>query len=347
MPIPQFAIQMLPEIENEMRQTIDLVKQPWMPYEKVQVEDGLWQFLHHMLSYHLGWTENNPDASGKRIRPLIVLLVTSSAGSDWKKALPAAAAVELLHNFSLIHDDIEDNSPIRRGRPTVWVNWGVPQAINTGDVLFTLSHLALMRLKNTTPSEVTLNAAVLFHKTCLALTQGQFLDMTYEKERSLPLEAYWPMVNGKTASLLAACTELGALIAEVPESTRLAYQSFGNKLGLAFQIQDDILGIWGNITRTGKSSESDLLSGKKSLPVLYGLGQQGAFAQRWLEGPIHVDEVDQLADQLKTEGAYDYSKITSEKLTDEALNALEAAKPNGEAGKALYELASSLLSREV
>lgn len=347
MPVPQFAIQMLPEIENEMRQIVDLVNYPAMSGEKVHSKNGIWQFLHHMLSYHLGWTESNLDASGKRIRPLIVLLVTSSAGSNWLKALPAAAAVELLHNFSLIHDDIEDNSPVRRGRPTVWVNWGVPQAINTGDVMFTLSHLALMRLKNTTPLEVTLNAAIIFHNTCLALTQGQFLDMSYENERSLPLEAYWPMINGKTASLIAACTELGALIAEVPEDKRLAYQRFGNQLGLAFQIQDDMLGIWGNIKKTGKSSDSDLVSGKKSLPVLYGLSQRGIFAERWLEGSILIDEVDQLADQLKAEGAYDYSKTTSEKLTEEALDSLEAAKPVGDAGAALHELAKSLLSREV
>jgi geranylgeranyl diphosphate synthase type I len=121
--------------------------------------DGLDE-LHQMMNYHLGWAGEGagPQATGKRIRPLLVLLTTQAAGGDWSKALPAAAAVELIHNFSLIHDDIEDNSPLRRGRPTLWAKWGIPLAINAGDSMFTLAHLAMLDLQeNTTPS-ITLGA---------------------------------------------------------------------------------------------------------------------------------------------------------------------------------------------
>lgn len=261
--------------------------------------------------------------------------------------MPAAAAVELLHNFSLIHDDIEDDSPLRRGRPTLWVNWGVPQAINTGDVLFTLSHLALLRLQDRLEPGRVLQAAQIFHTTCLALTQGQFLDMHYEEARSLPLSDYWPMVTGKTASLVAACTRLGALVGGADADRQQAFQRFGLFLGLAFQIQDDLLGIWGSAELTGKSAESDLVSGKKSLPVLFGLEQQGEFARRWLAGPIHVDDVPAVAGLLKNSGAYDYARQKAEELTAEALQALQDARPEAEAGEAVAELAQQLLGRKV
>jgi len=310
--------------------------------------DGLDE-LHYMLAYHLGWEGEGagPAASGKRIRPLLVLLSAEAAGGAWQNALPAAAAVELVHNFSLIHDDIEDNSPLRRGRTTVWKKWGIAQAINSGDAMFTLGHLAILRLEETVSAAVALHAARILQETCLRLPQGQYMDISYEARGDLNLEAYWPMVGGKTAALLSACTELGALVAGAPATTRMAYRRFGHCLGLAFQAQDDLLGIWGDAALTGKSNESDLASGKKSLPVLYALGQNGDFARRWQAGPIQAGEVERLANILKEEGAYQYTQEAAGRLTQEALQALEEAKPTGEAGEALRALAHKLLGRKV
>ena len=155
------------------------------------------------------------------------------------------------------------------------------------------------------------------------------------------------MVNGKTAALLAACTEIGALVAEVDKKTRSAYRAFGRDLGLAFQALDDLLGIWGDAAKIGKSNASDLVEGKKSLPVLFGLAQKGPFAQRWLAGPIETGEVPELADQLDHEGGRDYTQNEADRLTQKALGALEQANPQGEAGAALMELANMLLQREV
>ena len=117
--------------------------------------------FHEMLTYHMGWTGEGagPEATGKRIRPLLVLLSTAASGGDWQSALPAAAAVELVHNFSLVHDDIQDNSEKRRGRPTTWVKWGMPMAINVGDALFVLSNQAIMDLKVSYPADIVLKAA--------------------------------------------------------------------------------------------------------------------------------------------------------------------------------------------
>ena len=304
--------------------------------------------MRHMLAYHMGWEGEHagPKAAGKRIRPLLVLLSCASAGGDWRAALPAAAAVELVHNFSLIHDDIEDNSPLRRGRQTVWKLWGIPQAINAGDAMFTQAYLVLLRLEHTVSPAVALRASHLLQETCLHLTQGQYMDISYENRLDLNVDAYWPMVSGKTAALLSACTGLGALAAGLDEARFQAYREFGRLLGLAFQAQDDILGIWGDAALTGKSADSDLVSGKKSLPVLFGLQQGAAFAQRWSQGPIQPDEVEALARLLEAEGARDFCQSAAEDLTTRALAALNQAAPQGDAGTALVELAHILLDRK-
>jgi len=326
----------LPAVENELQRIVQLARQPG-------VEE-----MYEMLGYHMGWLGEGagPQTRGKRIRPLLVLLCASGAGGDWQAALPAAAAVELIHNFSLIHDDIQDQSPLRHARPTLWARWGAAQAINAGDTMFVLGQMALLQLNETVSDAVAVRAAKILQETCLSLTQGQYLDLSYESRRKLTEEAYWPMVEGKTAALLAACTRLGALAAGADEAICLAYARFGRFLGLAFQALDDLLGIWGDAALTGKSTESDLVSGKKSLPVLYALGRDGAFARRWAQGPVLPDEVGQLAALLEAEGAKRYTQEQAARLTDEALQALETAAPQGEAGKALRELAGRLLRRD-
>ncbi len=324
-------------IENDLKQIIARANGP-----------GLEDF-RAILAYHLGWEGQGSGraAQGKRIRPLLVLLVTAAAGGDWQAALPAASAVELIHNFSLIHDDIEDNSPIRRGRLTVWKIWGLPQAINAGDAMFTTAHLALLELEKTCSPEIVLGAARIVQEACLQLTQGQYLDIAYENRKDLSLESYWRMVGGKTASLLSACTQLGALIAGADDAVLRAYRKFGRNLGLAFQAQDDLLGMWGDEALTGKSAESDLVTGKKSLPVLYGLSQGGAFARRWTQGPVRNEEVPSLAAQLTNEGAKDYTQDQANRLTAQALEALELAQPQGRAGELLREMAGQLLKRKL
>lgn len=304
--------------------------------------------FHEMLTYHMGWTGEGagPEATGKRIRPLMVLLTTAACGGEWQKALPAAAAVELVHNFSLVHDDIQDNSPKRRGRDTVWVKWSAPMAINAGDALFVLSNQAIIDLKENYPADIVVKAAEILHGTCLELTRGQFMDMSYEERTDLSTDDYWPMIAGKTAALLSVCCHLGALLGGADETQQDAYRSFGQYLGLAFQVQDDILGIWGNETVTGKSAASDLVEGKNSLPVLAGLSVNKKFAERWRQGPIHAFEVEEMAKLLATEGGYVTAHEASKQMTDLALLNLREADPQGEAGNALFNLAEKLLKRE-
>ena len=332
---------LLSHIELELQRQVSRLDQPHT------------KLFHEMITYHMGWTGEGagPEATGKRIRPLLVLLCAASSGAggeveSWQSALPAAAAIELVHNFSLVHDDIQDNSPKRRGRDTTWVKWGVPMAINAGDALFVLSNQAIVDLKDKYPAEVVVKAAQILHNTCLDLTRGQFMDMSYEERQGLGVQDYWPMIAGKTAALLAACCQIGALLGGADEDLQETYRAFGHYLGLAFQVQDDILGIWGDEAVTGKSAASDLVEGKNSLPVLIGLGKKGKFAERWSQGPIQLEEVEEIARLLASEGGYGEAKEASIQMTDMAINSLREADPQGEAGEALFELTNRLLNRD-
>lgn len=326
---------MLPLIEAELQKQV------------ARLDDPRTRPFHAMLTYHMGWTGEGagPEAAGKRIRPLLVLLTTASCGADWHSALPAAAAVELVHNFSLVHDDIEDHSDKRRGRTTLWKKWGLAQGTNAGDGLFVLSNLALADLSADYPAPFVLRAARILHQTCLDLTRGQFLDISYENRADLTVEDYWPMVSGKTAALLAACCLIGALLGGADEARQQAFRAFGHHLGLAFQVQDDILGIWGDEALTGKSAASDLVEGKKSLPVLFGLEKGGKFAKRWAQGPVRAGEVGKLAKVLEAESARASAQEAARQMTDLALENLRAAHPQGEAGASLQSLADKLLRR--
>jgi geranylgeranyl diphosphate synthase type I len=303
--------------------------------------------LYSMISYHMGWERegSRPITRGKRIRPLLVALSAAACGGDWQKSLPASAAVELIHNFSLIHDDIEDNSFLRRGRPTVWKMWGIPQAINTGDAMFSIAHLAIFDLYPETSQDIVMNCAQVLQQTCLKLTQGQYLDISFEQQNDVPLALYWQMVTGKTAALLAGCCQIGALIGGASPEKSHHYQSFGESLGLAFQAQDDVLGIWGDELQTGKSSDSDLVTGKKTLPVLFGLSQKGEFYRRWAQEPVAPVDVGTATQILLEEGAKEYTLKHANRLTAKALSALESALPIGQAGDEIRKLTQTLLSR--
>ncbi len=305
--------------------------------------------LQAMLTYHMGWTGPGagPRARGKRIRPFLLLLVNQAVGGPWEHAIPAAAAVEFVHNFSLLHDDIQDHSPTRRGRPTVWARWGIEQAINAGDALFALAFRTLDALRAHHPADVVLDVQRALADACLALTQGQHLDLAYEARTDLTEADYWPMIRGKTAALLRAAAYMGARLGHPDPEAAAAYARFGEALGLAFQIWDDYLGIWGDPAVTGKSVASDLVARKNTLPVLYGLAHpESAFARRWRAGAIHEDEAAAMAQALAETGAQAFTQAQAQRWTEEALRALaQAPARDPEARAALQALALWLLRR--
>ena len=188
--------------------------------------------------------------------------------------------MELGHNFSLVHDDIEDRDVERRHRATLWTVFGVAQAINTGDTLFTLSRMALHRLSDLGFSDAKVLALMrLYDETCLALCEGQFMDIwSAEHDERLSVDFYFDMIGRKTAALIAASVKAGALLATDDQDVIDAYHGFGWSLGIAFQLNDDLLGIWGDEQSTGKEP-SDLAKHKKTLPVIYAL-EHGSDADR-------------------------------------------------------------------
>lgn len=301
-----------------------------------------------MVLYQLGLDHKsvNLSVTGKRLRPLFVLLSCGIFDRDWMDALPAASAVELLHNFSLVHDDIQDSSETRRGRDTVWKKWGIPQAINTGDALLNLAYLSVFELQGMIDNERINQILFSLQKTCMELTKGQHLDIAHETKKEIPLELYLQMINGKTAALISASLKIGAMVAGASTAKIKVMEKLGNSLGQAFQIQDDYLGIWGDEKVTGKSTYSDLMSKKKTYPIILGINNKKTFSEMWSKhNVIDIENASYLATILEEEGIRDQ---VSEKIETEykiAWRILEQDIPTSEISNSFVNLVKSLQSR--
>lgn len=232
--------------------------------------------LEQIAAYHMGW--RNEDLSqiagqrpnpGKRIRPRLAMLVAAAMNADPAMAAPVAAAIELLHNFTLVHDDIQDQSHLRRHRPTVWSLWGAAQAINAGDALFASSHLALFELAQRPETAPMLSRlAIEFDRTTLRIVGGQTMDIENEGDPSVTPERYLETINGKTSAIVEFSAWAGGVVAGAREAQLADLADFGLSTGLAFQIRDDLLGIWGTEAETGKTPADDLRRRKQTLPIL-------------------------------------------------------------------------------
>jgi geranylgeranyl diphosphate synthase type I len=223
-------------------------------------------------SYHLGWCDAHGTPTprgngGKALRPSLALLSADAVGAPAGTGMPGAVAVELIHNFSLIHDDLLDGDLERRHRRTVWAIWGPATAILTGDALVALAHEVLLEADSPDRDR----AGLLLAATTRELTRGQVQDLAFEKRCDVTLAECLDMTAGKTGSLLAASAAIGAVLAGAGAATVDALGAFGHQFGLAFQLVDDVLGIWGDPAVTGKPVHSDLRSRKKSLPVTWAL----------------------------------------------------------------------------
>jgi len=311
--------------------------------------------LRNMLRYHMGWQDEQGHScsreSGKFLRSTLCLLSCQAEGGDTSRVVPAAAAVELIHNFSLIHDDIEDASYERHHRPTVWKLWGQSQAINAGDAMFTLAYLALLKLKEKGIANEKITSSInMLTLACLDLCEGQYLDVEYENRLDITIEEYLDMAAKKTAALLAVATSLGAYLGSEDGKLVDFFQLFGEELGIAYQICDDILGIWGVEESTGKSA-SDISQRKKTLPIVYGLQNRKGEAKKRLEKLYYqksiegedIMEVMRILDHL---GARDYAEKLAEQYYCKALSHLEATRLDTSRQAPLKEIACFLLKRD-
>lgn len=312
------------------------------------VVDRLDHTTRHQVAYHFGWVtaEGAPAsaAAGKAVRPTLALLSAQASGAAAEVALPGAVAVELVHNFSLIHDDLMDGDEERRHRPTVWKLWGASSAILAGDALLALAQEVL--LESELPTAVT--AAGLLARTTRHLIRGQVQDVSFEARPSVSVEDCIDMAAGKTGALLSASVAIGAVLAGAPAPVVEALSFYGAQLGLAFQLIDDILGIWGDPAVTGKPVYSDLRVRKKSLPVSYALNEGGPASQElaaWLvmpstsdRGAAHTEaELLRVAGLIEAAGGRQWAAATAARCMKQGQAALDSA---GLDGAARYELIS-------
>ncbi len=289
--------------------------------------------LYDMLRYHLGFQDINgktdEKSHGKLIRPILCLLCCQATEGELSQAIPAAASLELIHNFSLIHDDIQDNSQKRRQRPTVWTVWGKEHAINAGDAMFALSYLELLKLQdNRTSNKQIVHSIRLLSEACLNICEGQYLDMLYEDSCTASTENYLTMITKKTADLIATCAALGASFGTDDDDEINCFYRFGRDLGMAFQISDDILGIWGTETKTGKPQNIDIINKKKTLPVVYSLNNSTGQERKVLNSfyshkNTGEHNVNMIIDILNRLGAKDYSKRMANQFYINALSRLD------------------------
>ncbi len=250
---------------------------------KSMVEDKNLPF-YGMIRYHLGWADSQRRSikagSGKYLRATLCLLGCESTGTSFAAALPLAGAIEYVHNFSLVHDDIQDNDRIRRHRPTVWSIWGKPQAINAGSAMRIIAGLALHDLGRQGISDSKhVQASAIMDQACLNMLEGQYMDISFETRARIGLDEYLSMIEKKTSALIQASLMMGACLNKDQKDLE-PFRSLGLNLGLAFQIKDDMLGIWGNDKKTGKISGSDIRKKKKSFPIIFLMGKLDGRAGR-------------------------------------------------------------------
>ncbi|MBI4187133.1 MAG: polyprenyl synthetase family protein [Chloroflexi bacterium] len=312
--------------------------------------------LYHMMRYHLGWADDRGNSvagpAGKALRPTLCLAACEAAGAEYRRALPAAAAVELAHNYSLIHDDIQDDDRERRHRATVWSIWGKPQAINAGTAMRVLASLALSRLEQyNVPAQKQLRAQRLMDEASLRLLEGQYLDINYESRFDIGVSDYLSMIEGKTAALMACSLEMGALLATDDAHMISSFYDIGRNLGLAFQIKDDILGIWGSEQETGKLQGSDIRHRKKTLPIVYALekadnGLKKELVSVYSNGMVERDGVVTVLATLEAVGAQSYAQRMAESYCDAAIKAMNGLELPSPAKNDLMEMARFLVQRD-
>ena len=290
--------------------------------------------LNTPLRYHLGWADKDgnpattPASQGKALRPTLCMFACEALGGDLQHAVSAAAAIELIHNFSLIHDDIQDQDVERRHQPTVWSIWGQPKALVAGDSMQCLGDLSALRgAQRGVAPETTVRVSGILTEAYLEMIEGQCLDLGFEARTAITTDEYLHMIACKTGALIRCSVEIGAALANDDPQVTAAFASFGDYLGRAFQIRDDYLGVWGDEVATGKSTDSDIRRRKKSFPAVFALDRaSGAsrqdlhriYAQEDLDDS-DVERVMAIMDEL---GAPQYANQLTAESAEQAIHAL-------------------------
>ncbi|MFI1470778.1 family 2 encapsulin nanocompartment cargo protein polyprenyl transferase [Streptomyces wuyuanensis] len=306
--------------------------------------------MRRVAMYHFGWehADGTPAAgsAGKAIRPALVLAAARALGGDPQQTVRAAAAVELAHNFTLLHDDVIDEDPTRRHRPTAWTVFGTPDAIVAGDAMLALALRLLAEDRHPAAAAASARLAACVIELCA----GQQADCAFERRGpwEVTLDECLAMATAKTGALLGCACALGALYAGAGEEAIAAMDAFGREAGLAFQLIDDLIGIWGDPDRTGKPAGADLAAHKKSLPVVAALSsgtEAGAELAQLYTGPMDAGTIARAADAVERAGGRDWAQLQAADRMARAVQQLSLAVPDLGAAGDLLSLAEFVTRR--
>jgi geranylgeranyl diphosphate synthase type I len=310
-----------------------------------------------VAAYHRGWCEADchPDevvagadrSLGKAVRPALVLLGAQAVGEPPEAAVPAAVAVELVHDFTLLHDDVMDGDPLRRHRPAAWMAFGVPAAVLAGDALL----VAAVKTLVTADSPSAGRAVAELSDTLTQVLEGQSSDIVFEGCAEVTADQYLSMAEGKTGSLMACACALGAVLVGAAEQRVAGLRGFGRHLGVAFQCLDDLLGIWGDSRRSGKPVGADVAARKKSLPVVAALAAQTPAGARLAElyrqpDPLSAEQVSLATKLIEEAGGRAHTEQQVQHQIRAALRCLAHAEPDSSTYQRLHELAVLMTCRD-
>jgi geranylgeranyl diphosphate synthase type II len=300
--------------------------------------------LYGPLKYILG-------LGGKRMRPALTLIACDLFDAPPEDALPAALGIELFHNFSLIHDDIMDKAPLRRNQPTIHEKWDGNVAILSGDAMLIKAYQQIAGIR----PEFLPAVLEIFNETALMVCEGQQLDMNFEKKEKVTIHDYIRMIEKKTAVLLAASLQIGAIIGKAGAEDSANLYEFGRNMGIAFQLQDDILDVYGDATQFGKRTGGDIISNKKTFLLLKAieLAERMPYKKEELLQWIHAPEFNPIEKVIAVTSIYDYLNIRPiaeeecQKYYQKAISELDKIHTNSEKKVSLHALAKSLMNREM
>jgi geranylgeranyl diphosphate synthase type II len=317
----------IPELQQRIEKAIPEIEYPSYPKN-----------LYEPISYIM-------NLGGKRLRPALVLIATDLFSGDVLKAMPAALAIETFHNFTLIHDDIMDNAPLRRGKQTVHEKWGTNNAILSGDVMMVEANKQLAQVDSSVLKDV-LNT---FNATAQGVCEGQQLDMEFETRADVSIPEYIDMIRLKTAVLVGGAMKLGAIIANAPHASADLIYEFGERLGIAFQLQDDILDVYGDPEKFGKQVGGDIISNKKTF-LLLSLQQQLSIADQKLLDAQLINETDtKVQNVTDLYNQYQIKELATAEMQhhlSHAFAALDKIDVPAERKSQLIQLANELMNRD-
>jgi geranylgeranyl diphosphate synthase type I len=350
-PTPEKSSPALPEFFSRYQSRID---------EALRAElVGLEPDIYDIHRYYMGWQEidgsDSNSSGGKRMRPTLALLAADAVGGDLDRAMPIAVALEYVHNFSLIHDDLEDMDRVRHHRPTVWAVWGEPSAIVSGNAMLKIADAAAWKLRAVGVDDaVALEAEAELTSHYLKMMEGQYLDISFESEESVSVEQYLDMIERKTGALIEASIYLGSLVAPDSGPDRkkaTALKEIGYDLGRIFQIRDDVLGVWGGV-ETGKPVGADIKRKKKALPAVHALSAStGAAGERLkqiflTEGELEQKDVHIVLEEMENLGTQDYCQSMAEDRWLDCQRMIESLELSETTADEFTELGEFLLIRE-